>query len=59
MTRRSKSPVQALDAKESQAILQGLPSRPDQVADVEEAERQRTATSTYNYLFSSELKTPD
>jgi hypothetical protein len=29
------------------------------VADVEEAERQRIATSTYNYLFSSELKAPD
>jgi hypothetical protein len=58
MTKRSKTLAQALDAEASQAILQGLPSRPEQVAALE-AHRLRTATSTYNYLFSSELRAPD
>lgn len=39
--------------------LQGPRSRPEQVAAFAEAERQRTATSTYDYLFSTELKAPD
>src|SRR4051812_18506491 len=32
---------------------------PEQGAALEEAQRLRTAMSTYNYLFSSELKAPD
>jgi hypothetical protein len=39
--------------------LQGPRSRPEQVAAFAEAERQRAATSTYQYLFSTELKAPD
>ena len=32
---------------------------PEQVAALAQAEKLRKATSTYNYLFSSELKAPD
>jgi len=42
---------------------EGKPSQaaadPDQVATLAQAEKLRIATSTYNYLFSSELKAPE
>ena len=41
---------------------EGKPSQaadPDQVAALAQAEKLRIATSTYNYLFSSELKAPE
>ena len=59
MTKVSKSLAQPLDAESNQTVLQRLPSRPAEIAALQEAQRQRTAATTYNYLFSSEVKAPD
>ena len=50
-----------LDAKAVDALLeaQKLPPGRDRTEALKRAEKLRQSASTYNYLFSSELKRPD
>ena len=62
MDKRKSSPHQDyLDAKAIEAALeaQSLPPGPERTKAFRKAEKLRNAADVYNYLFSSELRSPE
>jgi hypothetical protein len=62
MNKRKSSPHQDyLDAKAIEAALeaQSLPPGPERTKALRKAEKLRNAADVYNYLFSSELRSPE